>query len=177
MSFGQSFVTLFTTMDVITAICLVCGLILVVIEIFRPGFGIFGISGGVLLLIGIILQFIKSGYNLVQMVILIFLLLLILVAAFLVMTRSIKYGWLSRSPIIQSATAVPKDKTQGTEDFSFLLDKTGVTKTALRPVGKAEFDGGVYDVVAYQGAAYGIGIKVVVIEIEGQRVVVKKVTE
>lgn len=174
MGFGESFVTLFTTMEIATALCLICGLILIFIEIFQPGFGIFGISGGVLLLIGVILQAITSNYNLTQIIILIFLLILILFIAFLIMMRSLKYGWLSRSPIIQNETAVPQGLTDGTEDFSFLLGKEGITKTFLRPVGKAEFDGKDYDVVAYQGAAFEEGISVIVCETEGSRIVVKK---
>ena len=150
MNFGESFVTLFTDMNPATAICLVCGLILVIVEVFQPGFGVFGISGGILLFAGIILQAIYSGGNFLQTVILVFLLLLILAIAFLIMMRSLKYGWLSRSPIVQRETAVPEGLTEGTKDYSFLLNKEGLTMTTLRPIGKAKIDEEEYDVVAYQ---------------------------
>ena len=174
MSFGQSFVTLFTEMNIATAILLVCGLILVTIEFFEPGISVFGIAGGVCLLAAIIVQLVKSDFNFVQAIILFILVVFILAVVFLIVALLIKRGFIARSSFVQNETALPADgKTQGTEDFSFLIGKAGITKTFLRPIGKAEFEGREYDVVAYQGAAYKTGTKVAVIEVEGQRIVVK----
>ncbi len=43
------------TMDPAAAVCLVLGVVLIIIEMFTPGFAIPGISGLILLLIGIVL--------------------------------------------------------------------------------------------------------------------------
>ena len=69
------------------------------------------------------------------------------------------------------STAVSEEKTEGTKDFTYLLQKEGVALTVLRPVGKANFGGEVVDVVARDGFI-NEGEKVVCIQVEGQRIVV-----
>ena len=78
-SFGQEIVYLFQEMNVAAAICLGIGLILLIIEIFTPGFGLFGIAGVIMSIIGIVLRATAGGRgNPVFQVLLLLLLLLLL---------------------------------------------------------------------------------------------------
>ena len=70
------------------------------------------------------------------------------VLLFILLAVATKKNWLRKTPLIQSGTAVNKDFSDGTENFSFLVGKEGKAVTDLRPSGKAEIDGKVYDVVA-----------------------------
>jgi membrane-bound serine protease (ClpP class) len=63
---------------------------------------------------------------------------------------------------------------KSSSDFQQLQGREGVALTALRPAGKAEFDGKQCDVVAEVGFI-NVGEKVKVIAVEGARVVVRPV--
>jgi membrane-bound ClpP family serine protease len=60
----------------------------------------------------------------------------------------------------------------GTEDLRYLKGKTGVVTKICRPVGNVDFDGVMLEVIS-QGEFIETGTAVEVIEIEGNRVVVK----
>lgn len=171
-SFWEQFVELFAGMGVAAGVCIVLGLVLCIIEIFQPGFGIFGGLGALLIIAGLVIRMLQGG-TLLMLFIMIFLIIVILMAAFLIMVRSMKYGWLSRADFIQTGTAVDPVRSDATKDFSYLLDKTGKATTPLRPSGKATIEDQEYDVIA-QGAFIAAGAKIKVIEIEGARIVVKE---
>jgi len=64
----------------------------------------------------------------------------------------------------------------GTEDMKYLMGKTGIVTTLCRPAGNVDFDGVRLDVVS-DGEYIETGTLVEVIEIEGNRIVVKAKTE
>ena len=171
-SFWSEFVELFAGMGIAAGICLVLGLILCIIEIFQPGFGIFGALGTLLIIAGLVIRMLQGG-TLVMLFIMIFIVIVILLAAFMIMVRSMKYGWLSRADFIQTGTAVNPNRSDATKDFSYLLDKTGKTSTSLRPSGKAIIEDQEYDVIA-QGTFINKDVDIKVIEVEGVRIVVRE---
>lgn len=59
------------------------------------------------------------------------------------------------------------------ENFSPLRDKSGVTVTELRPSGIAEIDGKRYSVVS-EGEMIGPSVEIVVKEVEGNNIIVRK---
>ena len=59
------------------------------------------------------------------------------------------------------------------ENFSPLKDKSGVTVTELRPSGIAEIDGSRYSVVS-EGEMISPSVEIVVKEVEGNNIIVKK---
>lgn len=147
----------------VAALLFVFGLILVVFEMFHPGFGAPGITGTIFLFVGVIL----TAKTFAQAVVMILIILALLVIAMLVAYRSLTKGRLSR-------TIVLKDKEAGfaaTENMQEMLQKRGVTLTALRPAGTAVFDGARLDVVT-QGEFIPKGSTVDVIKISGRRIVV-----
>lgn len=147
--FFKEVAILFTGMTLPALICLILGLIFIVIEIFQPGFGIFGIIGGILSIIGIILRVIKGDGNpLAQIFIILFIETVLILAAFIIMVTTSKKGWLNRSPLVEKGTAVSTEYSEGTENYTRLIGKLGVAVTDLRPSGKVNVDGSIYDVIA-----------------------------
>ncbi|MGN1040585.1 MAG: NfeD family protein [Candidatus Fimimonas sp.] len=169
---GNSFVRLFTEMNAITAILFILGIVFCAIEMITPGMGFFGISGIVMVIAGIVVRLIYGG-DALMFVYMIVIALVLFVVMFLVASRVITKGKLSKTALFSVKPTVSEQKTEGTKDYSEFLHKTAVTTTALRPIGKASFDGVVLDVVARDGFVEQ-GETVVCVQIEGQRVVVVK---
>jgi len=168
---------LFTGMTAPVIVCLVVGLIFVIIELFQPGFGIFGIIGGILLLAAIVLRVLVGDGNIVaQIFLMLFFMTIILLIAFVIMVAMSKKGWLTKTPFYQKQTAVGIDRSEGTEDYTHLIGKDGVATTDLRPIGKAEIDGRIYD-VSSDAFYLDRGEKIRVIAVDGLKIVVKKADE
>ena len=64
-----------------------------------------------------------------------------------------------------AGTAVNKDRSDGTIDYSFLVGKEGTTTTQLRPSGKVEIDGKFYDVES-TGFYIDVNSSIIVTEIK-----------
>lgn len=142
-TFSEEIVFLFQEMNVASAICFFVGLIFIIVEVFTPGFGFFGISGIILSIIGIVLRATQGGNGnpVIQALLLLLILLIACVIAFVFMAVSSKKGWLSKTPFVMKESAVSTGVSEGTADYSRLLDKTGKTLCALRPSGIVEIDG------------------------------------
>lgn len=174
LTFWEEFTLVFQEIGWVPAIMLLLGMIFVIIEIFQPGFGFFGISGTILIIIGISVRMYYSGAGnpIIQMVVLIGLVAVVLTTAFLIMVWSMKKGWLSRTSFVSKGKAVSEEQTLGTGDFRGLLGKSGITLCPLRPSGNVRIDGEIYDVVA-QAEYIDKGVQVTVVQVEGVRVVVR----
>jgi len=155
-------------MDILAIVCFVLGFILVIIEMFIPGFGIAGISGIILLVLGVI----QTAESLIQALIILIFILLILGAALTIMLNSAAKGRLNRSLILSDSLNKELGYT-GTEDLDFFLDKEGVVTSPLRPSGTADFNGIKLDVVS-EGEYIDKDTIVKVIKVEGRRIVVKQ---
>ncbi|MFW5780734.1 MAG: NfeD family protein [Bacillota bacterium] len=176
MEFFVQIGLLFANMTWPVMVCLIVGLLFVMIEIFQPGFGVFGTIGLLLLILGIILRAIYSQDEdnvLAQIFIILFFVSIIIISAFIIMVKSSKMGWLSRSPLIEKSTAVSTGISEGTTDYTRLKDKIGIATTNLRPTGKIRIDDEILD--AYAEGFYikkGEGVKV--IETRGGIVTVRR---
>jgi hypothetical protein len=164
----------------------ILGLLLIALEVFvLPGFGVAGISG-ILLVIGSLglvayghwprsnEEWVAFGQKIGPFGISI---LGALVCAF-VLAR-----YLPSIPYVNRLILRPAEETdEGAEaapesihgELASLLGAIGVAATPLRPAGKAQFGDAFVDVVA-EGGYVVPGTRVQVIEIEGNRVVVKEV--
>ncbi len=151
-------------------ILLIAGLFLVGAEIFVPG-GILGVMGGVALLLAIIIAFPAFGafWGLISAV------------SVILLVGLVMFLWIKLFP----KTSLGKKMTvstdlhdsKATEDgLSDLINKTGTALSDLRPSGFAMIDGRRTDVVT-EGQMISKGEEVEVIEIEGNRVVVAKLTK
>ncbi len=178
MSFFYQFGLLFANMEWFVAVCLVVGLALLFVEIFIPGFGLFGISGISLVIVGTILRAIFHQDNDIiwlQVLQLTLLLTLAISLAFFLFVLSTKQKWFKKNPIFsQDSTAVDLIHSQGTDDFRSLVGQFGYTITALRPAGKISIDKNIYDVTA-ESFFVEEGKNVEVVLVEGSKIVVRSI--
>lgn len=149
-------------------LCLIAGIGLVVFEVFLPGFGVPGISGIVLLGIGLAMT--GSNYGALAALGVLIATIAIVAIAISISLRSASKGALSKSPLFlrhdDAFKAAP-------EDMKVFLGKSGQTRSVLRPAGIADFDGVRLDVVT-EGEFIEAGESVTITHVEGGRIVVRR---
>lgn len=171
----SSFARLFSEMNPFVIAMFIIGIVFCVIELLIPGFGFFGISGIVLVCAAIVVRMVMGGDALM----LLYMLLLSAVLfglLFLLMGKFIRSRQKNENSMFSVKSAVPDGLTEGTADYTSLVDRTGIATTILRPVGRAEFDGKPVDVVARDGFV-DKGETVKVVAVEGSTVTVVKVDD
>lgn len=152
-------------------VMLIVGYVLLVVEMYVPGFGLPGVSGIILMIIGVI----AMQPTPLQALILVLICVLLLGIAFSVAMHSISRGRLSRSRLVLNE-ALGEKKENPEEEMRYFIGKTGTTHTALRPAGIAEFDGVKLNVVS-DGDFVGAQRAVRVERVEGNRIVVREITQ
>ena len=152
--------------NLLSVILLVVGFVLLVIEMYVPGFGAFGISGCVLLIGGII----AARPTPLQALIMVVIILALLCIVLSVSIHSASKGRLSKSKLVLKDVSIEHAEADDLADF---VDKKGVAVTVLRPAGMAEFDGVKLNVVS-DGEFIPEGERVRVSRVEGNRIVVVK---
>lgn len=159
-----------TQISFIQGLVLIIGVILVIVEMFHPGFGAPGITGSILIVLGIIL----ISKTIEQALILIILILAILGIALSITLHSATKGRLSRSPFILKHSQQKETGYIGINDLDFFLGKEGITSTVLRPSGVADFDGVKIDVVS-EGAFIPQDRRVKVIKVSSSSILVREI--
>lgn len=150
-------------------VLLALGIILIILEFFVAG-GILGFFG----VASIIVALLMSGYKLSHMTMSV---AIALVAAIVVAV--ILYKWIGTEKGIFKKLIL-RDRTMSDkgyvsyEDRSLLLGKEGITVTPLRPAGTALIDDQRLDVVS-EGNFIEVDRKVVIIHVEGVRIVVREI--
>lgn len=152
--------------------CFLLGLILLIVEVFMPGFGLPGISGIVLEMVCIALVFINHG-SIAALGVTLIILAVIAIAVSLAL-HSVNKGRLSKSAVILSETESVEEGYVAVKDMDVFLGKTGKTATVLRPTGMAEFEGVKLNVQS-DGEYIAKGETVFVERVEGVRVVVRRI--
>lgn len=147
-------------------LCMVIGVALLVVEVFMPGFGLPGISGLVLILVGIIITWTQHGPVAGLAVTVISLALAGISIS--VSIKSAANGKLSRSSLFLHEVSATVDH----EETEALMGKEGVTATVLNPVGIAEFDGVRLNVLS-ECTYVDKGVKVKVTKVEGAKITVR----
>ncbi len=152
-------------------VCFLLGLILLIVEVFMPGFGLPGISGIILEVVSIVLTYLEYG-GLVALGMTLIILAVVAIVISLAL-RSVNKGKLSKSPLILNDEENAASGYVATQDMEVFLGKEGEATTVLRPTGMAEFEGVKLNVVA-DGEFIPKGTPVRVDRVEGARVVVRK---
>lgn len=143
MSFFNEVAILFQGMSWLAWLLIVLGLALVITELFRPCFGIFGTVGGLLIVLAVLLRISKGDGNIyAQIFTIAFIVSIVIIVAFIVLIMTAKRGWVLRSPLLE------KSKEQEKEDHEDLQDQYGVALTDIKPIGKANVGGQVVDVIS-----------------------------
>lgn len=152
-------------------ICMLVGVVLLVVEAFMPGFGIPGISGCVLLLIGIVMTWIEYGALAGLGATVVLLALLAIVISFSL--HSAARGRLSKSNLVLGDNEDARKQDENVE-MQLLVGEVGEAKNVLRPVGVAEFECGRLNVMT-EGEYVAQGKKVRIKRVDGTTIFVEKV--
>ena len=163
----MEFIGLWANVSIFSIILFVIGVGLIIVEMFEPGFGFFG-AFGILALIVCIFVTAETVAQGLALTAIFFVLILILLAIFLILVSK---GRLPGKLVLKESETLEQGFS-GTEDMAYLMGKSGIVVTTCRPVGNVDFDGVKLEVVT-EGEFLEKGAKVEVVEIEGNRVVVK----
>ena len=153
-------------------ICIIAGLVLMLVEVFMPGFGLPGISSILLLLASVVMLWLKAGplagFGLMLIIV------ALMAIALSITLRSASSGRLSKSPIILKEAERPEDGYTAASDMSIFIGREGETRTVLRPSGIANFDDVRLNVVS-DGMYIKQGVEVRIVRVEGSRIVVEEI--
>ncbi len=163
---------LFESINIVSVILFAVGMVLLLIELFVPGFGIFGGLGLVALVLCIVFQAKTAAEALIMVLVI----TAIVVALSLIAARSFKRGWLYRSSLVLKDAEEKEAGYVSSSNFSHLAGKTGISITPLRPAGTAEFDGKKADVVT-EGDFIPAKAEILVLRVEGSRVIVRQLED
>ena len=153
-------------MSTAAAALFIVGFLLIVAEMFQPGFGWAGGLGVVSLFVGIVL----TAQTFMQGLVMTAILLAILAIMLSIVLYSATKGKISKKLILKAATDA-QSGFSGTEDMKELVGKHGMALTVLRPSGCAEIEGIRLDVVT-RGEYLEKDTELTVIQVEGNRIVV-----
>jgi len=174
--FGTSYILQLAS--VIEIILFFAGVILLLLEIFViPGFGIFGIAGIVMMVLGLFLGLL-SDYELTDFSFVSFAIIQLavtFVASGVLIFILLKF--LPKSHAFQNLVLHSNINIKtgfSNQKFAFLLNAEGESHTDLRPAGVGVFENTKYDVVS-EGDYISRGAAIKVIRIEGSRIVVTKI--
>jgi len=163
---------LFETINIVSVVLFAVGMVLLLIELFVPGFGIFGGLGLVALILCIVFQ----AKSLLEALILLLAFSAIVVALALIAGRSLKRGRLYRSSLVLKDAADKEEGYVSSEDYSHLVGETGVSLTPLRPAGVAELGGRKHDVVT-EGEFIPARSRIRVERVVGSRIIVRQLED
>jgi membrane-bound serine protease (ClpP class) len=179
------------TADQLEIILFLVGLVCLALELFVfPGFGVFGMSGVLLILTSIVMashtfvwptqeyEYRELGFTLIQVIVA----MVAVGCGAVVLARYFPSLPLFNRLVLKPEpwTGVgPDDPTlkppaEGDESLMYLIGETGRTTTVLRPTGKARFGERLIDVTA-DGFFIEPDSLVAVVDVQGARVIVKRV--
>ncbi len=168
----MEFTQIFTEMHWVPALLLIIGIVMMIIEVFVPGFGFFGISGISSLVVGIIVR-ICFGLNISQALTLILMVLGFLILVFMLMVWGAQYGFLGKSGLFESSSTLSKDYNKADKELRKLVGKNGKTISELNLGGKARIRGKIYDVVSISSYIEA-NKNIKVVEIKNNNIMVRK---
>ncbi|CQR72102.1 hypothetical protein SOV_19910 [Sporomusa ovata DSM 2662] len=145
------------------------GILLVFLELYTPGVGLFGISGIIAIFASL---FLTLGAN-AAAINLLAISLVISIIVFLVLVKRLPSSKLW-SKLILNESETKSAGFSSSLDYSLYLDKTGITLTGLRPAGTIIIDDNQLNVVS-EGQYIAPNKLVKVVSITGNRIVVRPV--
>lgn len=168
----MAFAEIFTQMGWIPALLLAVGSVFLIVEVFVPGFGFFGVSGTLSIIAGIIVR-ICQGLDLTQSLALILIVLGFFTILVMIMVYGAQYGILGHSGLFERKTTISEDYNKTSKELRKLRGKSGKAITSLNMAGKAKIRGRVYDVVSLN-SFIDKGSNIKVVEIKDNTIIVRK---
>lgn len=156
------------TMNMVGILLLVAGFILVGIELVLPGFSVPGVSAIISLVAGVFILA-DSPMEAAVITITVLALLGILMAVILWLLSKGKL----RNPIILEEEQRRDEGYLSASDLQYLLGRSGVARTDLRPSGIARLDEVNFNVMS-EGNYISAGAEVEIIKVEGSKLIVRE---
>lgn len=157
------------SVDVTSLIILLTGIGLLILEVLIPGFGLPGISGIILVILGIFMITESTAMSLGLALGITFLVILL---SLYIIKKVMKKNKLKN---IILDTSLSKEKEYlSTDSMDKYNNKTGITLTQLRPSGFIEIEGKKLDALSDDGFI-AKGIEVKVLKVEGAKIFVRRV--
>lgn len=148
-------------------VLLIAGFILVGIEMVLPGFSVPGISGIICLIAGI---FVLAD-SMMEAAVITIAVLAVLGILMAVILNLLSRGKL-KTPIVLEEEQKKTEGYLSSNDLNYLLGRSGVAVTDLRPSGSGQFDEVKFDVVS-EGTYITKGTKITIIKVAGSKLVVR----
>lgn len=152
-------------------VALALSYVLLVVEMCIPGFGVSGVLGIILALLGVI----AMRPTPLQALLVVLAFVLLLCVALAICLRSAARGRLSKSRLVLNEVAT-KGNTAENSDLNYFVGRTGTAHTPLRPSGIAEFDGVRLSVIS-GGDFIERGALIRVERVSGNRIVVCRIEQ
>lgn len=168
LSFLAAASNIFLGWSVPAIICLVVGIVLIIVEMFMPGFGFAGGFG----ILAIVAAIILRANTFLEALIIAAVILLFLILVGVIIYHSFTKGMISRSSIMLH-DKIDSESTSLRKEANNRIGKVGKTISYLRPAGIADFDGERLDVVS-EGEFIEAGAEVVITSVEGVRIIVRR---
>lgn len=160
---------MFETIETVSVVLFAVGMMLLLVELFIPGFGIFGGLGLTALVLCIVFQ----AKSVAEGLLLLLIIGALVVVMALVAARSLKRGWLYRSPLVLKDAEEKESGYVARDDYSRFSGKEGLSLTPLRPSGSAEIGGEKADVIT-EGEFIPKGARIRVQSTSGGRITVRQ---
>ncbi len=166
----MGFLEIFTQIPVAAYILFAAGVILAIIELCIPGFGVCGAASVLCFIAAIAVgaRTFATGMVLTVSVLVVAAVLLIIFSVFASRGKFIK-------PLVLKDELGTQEGFSSSRDFDFLLGKQGLSQSILRPAGRAKINEQIYDVVT-TGEFIAPDTPVEVVEVSGSRIVVRQIT-
>jgi membrane-bound serine protease (ClpP class) len=149
----------------------ILGFLLILAEIFLiPGFNIFGVLGLVAVVAGVVTAYSSLSIYYAHLV------LLLSIITSLILVRLILHSRALSRMVLNTAQSREAGISVQPSDFQQLVGKIGITYTNLRPAGHAIIDDQKYDVVS-EGGFVEKNLRIEVVEVNGNRIVVREVIQ
>lgn len=167
----NDFIALFSGYGAIPMIIMFAGVILCIVEVFVPGFGIFGILGGIFSVGGIVARSIM-GATFAQILYMILVDVSLVCLSIILMIVSTRCGFIRHSSLVESKTSISVNYGKDNKQLLKMLGKTTFATTEFRPTGKFNYNGETYEATTY-GEFIQKGEKIQIVEVKADKIFVR----
>ena len=167
----NDFIALFSGYGAIPMIIMFAGVILCIVEVFVPGFGIFGILGGIFSVGGIVARSIM-GAPFAQILYMILVDVSLVCLSIILMIISTRCGFIRHSSLVESKTSISVNYGKDNKQLLKMLGKTTFATTEFKPTGKFNYNGETYEASTY-GEFIQKGEKIQIVEVKADKIFVR----
>lgn len=167
----NDFIALFSGYGAIPMIIMFAGVILCIVEVFVPGFGILGILGGIFSVGGIVARSIM-GATFAQILYMILVDVSLVCLSIILMIISTRCGFIRHSSLVESKTSISVNYGKDNKQLLKMLGKTTFATTEFKPTGKFNYNGETYEATTY-GEFIQKGEKIQIVEVKADKIFVR----